>query len=120
MFDSGDVDAVVPVTSTRYSINSLKLPVNVAWRPWYSQNEVLMNNNTHFHTPISSMDLQGPQFCLSIGNLFFSQNWMHSITSLSHSCIKKIDRHQYNIKKTTFINPTQLLILLYIYIFTYF
>ena len=88
-FDSGDVDVVVPVTSTRYSINSLRLPVNVAWRPWYSQNEVLKNNNTHFHSPTSSMGLQRPQFCLSIGNLFFSQNWMHSITSPSHSCIKE-------------------------------
>ncbi|XP_057833085.2 serine carboxypeptidase II-3 [Cryptomeria japonica] len=31
---SGDVDAVVPVTGTRYSINALKLPIVKAWYPW--------------------------------------------------------------------------------------
>ncbi|KAI3461198.1 hypothetical protein Pfo_017861 [Paulownia fortunei] len=36
----GDIDANVPVTSTRYAINSLKLPVETAWRPWYFDNEV--------------------------------------------------------------------------------
>ncbi|KAL0460878.1 UNVERIFIED_CONTAM: Serine carboxypeptidase II-3 [Sesamum latifolium] len=37
---SGDIDANVPVTSTRYAINSLKLPVESAWRPWYLDDEV--------------------------------------------------------------------------------
>ncbi|KAK7393094.1 hypothetical protein VNO78_21547 [Psophocarpus tetragonolobus] len=37
---SGDTDTVVPVTSSRYSINTLKLPIQVPWRPWYSGNEV--------------------------------------------------------------------------------
>ncbi|KAA8550107.1 hypothetical protein F0562_001791 [Nyssa sinensis] len=37
---SGDIDSVVPVTSTRYSINSLNLPIETAWRPWYTNNEV--------------------------------------------------------------------------------
>ncbi|KAL9284917.1 hypothetical protein ACSQ67_024718 [Phaseolus vulgaris] len=37
---SGDTDARVPVTSSRYSINSLKLPIQVPWRPWYSEKEV--------------------------------------------------------------------------------
>ncbi|KAH1189679.1 Serine carboxypeptidase II-3 [Glycine max] len=36
----GDTDSVVPVTSSRYSINTLKLPIQVPWRPWYSGNEV--------------------------------------------------------------------------------
>ncbi|KAH1215122.1 Serine carboxypeptidase II-3 [Glycine max] len=36
---SGDTDSVVPVTSSRYSINTLKLPIQVPWRPWYSGNE---------------------------------------------------------------------------------
>jgi serine carboxypeptidase-like clade 2 len=42
-FYSGDTDARVPVTSSRYSINALKLPINSAWRPWYSGNEVERN-----------------------------------------------------------------------------
>ncbi|KAK7401171.1 hypothetical protein VNO78_12491 [Psophocarpus tetragonolobus] len=37
---SGDTDARVPVTSSRYAINTLKLPIQVPWRPWYSGNEV--------------------------------------------------------------------------------
>ncbi|PON46849.1 Serine carboxypeptidase-like [Parasponia andersonii] len=37
---SGDTDAVVPVTSTRYAISTLNLPLVSAWRPWYSSNEV--------------------------------------------------------------------------------
>ncbi|MBA0821692.1 hypothetical protein Goarm_018532 [Gossypium armourianum] len=41
---SGDVDSVVPITSTRYAINKLKLPVKTAWRPW-SINDELLNGN---------------------------------------------------------------------------
>ncbi|KAI5406889.1 hypothetical protein KIW84_053237, partial [Lathyrus oleraceus] len=37
---SGDTDARVPVTSSRYSINTLKLPINSPWRPWYSGKEI--------------------------------------------------------------------------------
>ncbi|PIN06130.1 Serine carboxypeptidases (lysosomal cathepsin A) [Handroanthus impetiginosus] len=37
---SGDIDANVPVTATRYAINSLKLPIETSWRPWYLDNEV--------------------------------------------------------------------------------
>ncbi|KAI9200015.1 hypothetical protein LWI28_001514 [Acer negundo] len=33
---SGDMDARIPVTSSRYSINVLNLSVETAWRPWYS------------------------------------------------------------------------------------
>lgn len=39
-FFSGDIDANVPVTSSRYSISSLKLPIQTAWHPWYLDNEV--------------------------------------------------------------------------------
>ncbi|GMH07358.1 hypothetical protein Nepgr_009198 [Nepenthes gracilis] len=37
---SGDVDAVVPVTATRYSLDSLKLPINTTWYPWYLNSQV--------------------------------------------------------------------------------
>nr|DAD42467.1 TPA_asm: hypothetical protein HUJ06_000697 [Nelumbo nucifera] len=37
---SGDVDARVPVTSTRYSLNKLQLAVNTSWYPWALSNEV--------------------------------------------------------------------------------
>ncbi|KAL5995231.1 hypothetical protein ACLOJK_025289 [Asimina triloba] len=37
---SGDIDGRLPITSTRYSLNKLKLPVKSAWRPWFVNGEV--------------------------------------------------------------------------------
>lgn len=37
---SGDTDAVVPVTATRYSIDALRLRTIVNWYPWYDNQEV--------------------------------------------------------------------------------
>ncbi|XP_031270975.1 serine carboxypeptidase-like 40 isoform X2 [Pistacia vera] len=37
---SGDIDSVVPVTSSRYSISTLNLPIKAAWYPWYTNEEV--------------------------------------------------------------------------------
>ncbi|KAJ4709541.1 Carboxypeptidase [Melia azedarach] len=37
---SGDTDAVIPVTSTRYSIDALKLPTVKPWRAWYEEGQV--------------------------------------------------------------------------------
>ncbi|KAH6819242.1 serine carboxypeptidase-like 29 [Perilla frutescens var. frutescens] len=37
---SGDTDAVIPVTSTRYSIDALKLPTVSPWRAWYDDGQV--------------------------------------------------------------------------------
>ncbi|TYJ42585.1 hypothetical protein E1A91_A03G098900v1, partial [Gossypium mustelinum] len=37
---SGDTNGRVPVTSSRYAIKTLELPVETAWRPWYSNSEV--------------------------------------------------------------------------------
>ncbi|KAM0852169.1 hypothetical protein ACQ4PT_051940 [Festuca glaucescens] len=37
---SGDTDAVVPVTATRYSISALKLPTLMNWYPWYGHGKV--------------------------------------------------------------------------------
>ncbi|KAE8719832.1 Serine carboxypeptidase-like 31 [Hibiscus syriacus] len=37
---SGDTDGRVPVLSTRYSIDTLGLPITKAWRPWYHQKQV--------------------------------------------------------------------------------
>ena len=37
---SGDLDSVIPVTSTRYSLNLLKLSVDREWQPWNYGQEV--------------------------------------------------------------------------------
>ncbi|XP_047313041.1 serine carboxypeptidase-like 31 [Impatiens glandulifera] len=38
---SGDADGRVPVLSTRYSLNTLKLPIVKSWSPWYHQKQVV-------------------------------------------------------------------------------
>ncbi|KAJ6860903.1 serine carboxypeptidase-like 25 [Populus alba x Populus x berolinensis] len=37
---SGDVDSVVPVTATRYSLANLKLATKIPWYPWYVKKQV--------------------------------------------------------------------------------
>ncbi|KAG2668751.1 hypothetical protein I3760_14G005500 [Carya illinoinensis] len=37
---SGDIDGRVPVTSTKYSIKKMNLPVKTAWHAWYLNGEV--------------------------------------------------------------------------------
>ncbi|CAA3027605.1 serine carboxypeptidase II-2 [Olea europaea subsp. europaea] len=37
---SGDTDAVIPVTSTRYSIDALNLSTTSPWRAWYDDGQV--------------------------------------------------------------------------------
>ncbi|XP_028776305.1 serine carboxypeptidase-like 40 [Neltuma alba] len=37
---SGDVDGRVPVTSTKYSIEKMNLPIKTAWHPWFVNGEV--------------------------------------------------------------------------------
>lgn len=39
-YDSGDTDAVIPVTSTRYTIDALNLTTVSPWRPWYDDGQV--------------------------------------------------------------------------------
>ena len=42
---SGDIDGRVPVTSTLYSINEMKLSVKTAWHPWFLNQEVTSFTN---------------------------------------------------------------------------
>ncbi|XVF22904.1 hypothetical protein REPUB_Repub12eG0210900 [Reevesia pubescens] len=37
---SGDTDGRIPVTSTKYSLHKMKLPVKTNWHPWYLDGEV--------------------------------------------------------------------------------
>ncbi|MCL7021472.1 hypothetical protein MKW94_028336 [Papaver nudicaule] len=37
---SGDVDSVVPVTATRFSLERLKLSTKIPWYPWYVKKQV--------------------------------------------------------------------------------
>ncbi|KAK2386232.1 serine carboxypeptidase [Trifolium repens] len=37
---SGDIDARVPVTSTKYSIKKMNLPIDTTWYPWFINGQV--------------------------------------------------------------------------------
>ncbi|KAK7401292.1 hypothetical protein VNO78_12659 [Psophocarpus tetragonolobus] len=37
---SGDIDSVVPVTGTLYSLKKMKLPIETIWQPWFLFGEV--------------------------------------------------------------------------------
>ncbi|CAK7338144.1 unnamed protein product [Dovyalis caffra] len=37
---SGDTDSIIPITSTRYSIDALKLPTVKPWHAWYDDGQV--------------------------------------------------------------------------------
>ncbi|KAK9130318.1 hypothetical protein Sjap_010805 [Stephania japonica] len=37
---SGDADTVIPVTSTRYNVDTLNLPIASPWHPWYMDGQV--------------------------------------------------------------------------------
>ncbi|KAL0903512.1 hypothetical protein M5K25_027898 [Dendrobium thyrsiflorum] len=37
---NGDTDSVIPVTSTRYNVDALKLPTVVPWHAWYDDGQV--------------------------------------------------------------------------------
>ncbi|CAJ1975524.1 unnamed protein product [Sphenostylis stenocarpa] len=51
---SGNTDAVIPVTSTRYSINALNLPTVSPWRAWYDDGEASDSIMSVFLYSISS------------------------------------------------------------------
>ncbi|KAE9616258.1 putative carboxypeptidase D [Lupinus albus] len=37
---SGDVDAIVPITATKYSLNEMNLSTKTPWHPWFVDGEV--------------------------------------------------------------------------------
>ncbi|RRT80200.1 hypothetical protein BHE74_00019536 [Ensete ventricosum] len=43
---SGDIDGRVPVTSTTYSLNRLKLHVKAPWRSWTVNDQVVSSSKT--------------------------------------------------------------------------
>ena len=46
-FVSGDVDAVVPITGTRYGVESMNLTKTEDWFSWYVNGQVSVQNSFH-------------------------------------------------------------------------
>jgi hypothetical protein len=61
-FSSGDTDAVVPVTATRYSIDALKLPTITNWHPWYDNGKVSAPKETDSFQAETWMPIQNRFF----------------------------------------------------------
>jgi serine carboxypeptidase-like clade 2 len=56
---SGDVDGRVPVTSTRYSLNQLQLPVEIPWGAWYLNDQEVGGYSTIYKGNLSLVTVRG-------------------------------------------------------------
>ncbi|KAK9141484.1 hypothetical protein Syun_010884 [Stephania yunnanensis] len=89
---SGDTDAVIPVTSTRYSIDALKLPTTSPWRAWYHNGQV--GGWTQQYAGLTFVSVRGaghevplhrPELALELAKGFLSGTPMPQLTELSDS-----------------------------------
>lgn len=67
LYCSGDMDGRVPVTSTRYSVNSLKLPIKTHWYPWLTDEEVFDFVHYNFSYYNVTMSKSCPLLELQVG-----------------------------------------------------
>jgi hypothetical protein len=44
VMSSGDTDARIPTTSTRYTLKKLGLPIKEDWSPWFHHKQVSKSN----------------------------------------------------------------------------
>ncbi|XAR66726.1 Carboxypeptidase D [Bertholletia excelsa] len=89
---SGDTDAVIPVTSTRYSINALNLPSVSPWRAWYDDGQV--GGWTQEYEGLTFVTIRGaghevplhrPKQALTLLKSFLSGNSMPAFEQVSDS-----------------------------------
>ncbi|KAL9442574.1 hypothetical protein AB3S75_020982 [Citrus x aurantiifolia] len=89
---SGDTDAVIPVTSTRYSIDALNLPTVKHWRAWYDEGQV--GGWTQEYAGLTFVTVRGaghevplhrPKPALTLIKSFLSGRSMPCLERVSHS-----------------------------------
>ncbi|KAL9445491.1 hypothetical protein AB3S75_018481 [Citrus x aurantiifolia] len=89
---SGDTDAVIPVTSTRYSIDALNLPTVKPWRAWYDEGQV--GGWTQEYAGLTFVTVRGaghevplhrPKPALTLIKSFLSGRSMPCLERVSHS-----------------------------------
>ncbi|CAL9197043.1 unnamed protein product, partial [Musa hybrid cultivar] len=90
---SGDTDAVIPVTSTRYNIDSLKLPTVTPWHPWYDDGQQV-GGWTQVYKGLTFVTVRGaghevplhqPKLALVLFKSFLSGSSMPTFTGLDDS-----------------------------------
>lgn len=91
-YDSGDTDAVIPVTSTRYTIDSLKLPTVKPFRAWYDDGTV--GGWTQEYAGLTFVSVRGaghevplhrPKLALALIKAFLAGTSMPSLQLVSDS-----------------------------------
>ncbi|KAM7477114.1 hypothetical protein LguiB_024357 [Lonicera macranthoides] len=89
---SGDSDAIVPVTSTRYSIDALKLPTVSPWRAWYDEGQV--GGRTQEYEGLTFVTIRGaghevplhrPKLALKLFKAFLAGTSMPALPLISDS-----------------------------------
>lgn len=89
---SGDTDAVIPITSTRYSIDSLELPTISPWHAWYDDGQV--GGWVQEYAGLTFVSVRGaghevplhkPKQALALIKAFISGNSMPVLTQVSDS-----------------------------------
>ncbi|CDP02851.1 unnamed protein product [Coffea canephora] len=89
---SGDTDAVLPVTSTRYSLDALKLRTVGPWRPWYDDGQV--GGWTQQYEGLNFVTVRGaghevplhrPKQALTLFKSFISGNSLPQLEQISDS-----------------------------------
>ncbi|XP_044472069.1 serine carboxypeptidase II-2 [Mangifera indica] len=87
---SGDTDAIIPVTSTRYSIDALKLPTITPWHAWYDEGQV--GGWTQEYAGLTFVSVRGaghevplhrPKLALTLIKSFLSGSSMPSLEQVS-------------------------------------
>ncbi|XVE98617.1 hypothetical protein REPUB_Repub03eG0121900 [Reevesia pubescens] len=89
---SGDTDAVIPITSTRYSIDALKLPTVKPWHAWYDEGQVGGWNQEYDGLNFVSVrgaghevPLHRPKLALTLVKAFLSGTSMPGLEQFSDS-----------------------------------
>ncbi|XP_074558305.1 serine carboxypeptidase II-2 [Curcuma longa] len=86
---SGDTDAVIPVTSTRYNVDALKLPTLTPWHAWYDDGQV--GGWTQAYKGLTFVTVRGaghevplhqPKLALVLFKSFLSGSPMPTLTEL--------------------------------------
>ncbi|XP_078433607.1 serine carboxypeptidase II-2-like [Wolffia australiana] len=89
---SGDTDAVIPVTSTRYNINAMKLQTVTPWHAWYDDGQVA--GWTQVYKGLTYVTVRGaghevplhkPRLALVLLKAFLSGSPMPSLPAISDS-----------------------------------
>ncbi|XP_042405998.1 serine carboxypeptidase II-2-like [Zingiber officinale] len=87
---SGDTDAVIPVASTRYNVNALKLPTVTPWHAWYDDGQV--GGWTQAYKGLTFVTVRGaghevplhqPKLALVLFKSFLSGRPMPTLTELN-------------------------------------